>query len=143
MKLLGNSYVLGILMLITEGLVNLIAGFTLISGIILSFSAGHLYAWRHKARMPHKEKIKVLVVYLGFILVLLVPLVFLTKETSGEFVWIIAIAVAAFFAIYGLAMYAGLTTGSHFYMKSRDKKLAQEQENRISPESSESGTLER
>lgn len=133
MKLLGNSYVLGILMLVAEGLLKIVTEFSLISGIVLSFVAGNIYAQRHETRMPLKEKIKLLGVYLGVKSLTIVPIILLTALTGGNFGWVMSLAMVVLFGVFGLVMYVGLTTGSHLYMKSSGKKPLLEQESKIQP----------
>ncbi|MES2931520.1 MAG: hypothetical protein V4682_02350 [Patescibacteria group bacterium] len=117
MKLLGNSYVLGLLMIVTEAIVNLLVGSILVSGVILSFAVGQVYSWSHKAKMPRAEKIKALLVYLGVIVTLALFFFAYMNDTR-----LAVLIVAVLAVVQGLFMYLGMSVGSHFFMKAYDRK---------------------
>ena len=123
MRLLGNSYVLGFLMLLAEALVNLVAGFTFISGVPFSFAAGSFYSWRNKVRMPRSEKLKAIAVY-SSIVALFAFLIVAFKPDVSLGMGIIVLVIVLLVGMLSLFIYLGLTFGSDIYMKAYEKKIA-------------------
>ncbi|HYD93197.1 MAG TPA: hypothetical protein VEB18_01930 [Candidatus Paceibacterota bacterium] len=128
--LLKNSYFLGFAMLVIELVVNSVFGSTVISGIVLSFIVGMVYAVVHKTKMPAIERLKVLSVYIGIIALIVVFLAF------AQYPAMLGIALglgALFLGAYALFMYFGMWFGSWTQVKAQEKRAKKLAEKAVAP----------
>src|SRR3989344_5585447 len=124
MNLLKNSYVLGLLMIVGEMIINsvlLAAKLPHISGIILAMVAGSIYASQHKQKMPARERFKALSIYVGISVVLGI-FVILTKPETFSMLGVAFTILFGTLAVYGIFMYFALGLGSWAAMRSYEKQ---------------------
>ncbi|MBU0750248.1 hypothetical protein KKH15_01900 [Patescibacteria group bacterium] len=118
MKILGNSFVIGGLMVLAELAINNLlfsAQLPHISGILLSFGAGALYGFLHKENMPGKERLKTIGVY-AVVAGAASVLVLLTGTERTFSVLTIGIMLGLL-AVYSTFMYFMLSLGSWWYVR--------------------------
>lgn len=123
-----NSYVLGVLMLVSEALINLAyktltgsAGGLSGMGVIMAMVAGQVYASWRKEKMPAKERFKALGVYLG--LAAAIGLAALWSSFSAN-PGLAAGIGGVVFLVYGALMYFMMGWGSSIAMKALEKQAA-------------------
>lgn len=117
MTWLGNSYVLGLLIVLSEILSNLIlqsfglAG-TISFTLLFAFIAGTLYAKYNNGSMPVSEKVKCILTYAVIEMVLTIPVAISTGSP-----WTVLAFAAIYLVLYVIGIYAFLTSGSAVYVR--------------------------
>jgi peptidoglycan/LPS O-acetylase OafA/YrhL len=128
MDFMKNSYVLGVLMLAGEGVVNVLYKLITqstgsVSGIaiIMAMAAGSMYTTWHKEKMPAKERFKALGVYI--VIAVAVGVLSLWEKISSN-PGMVALIGGVLFLIYAIVMYFAMGWGSSTSMKAIERQAA-------------------
>lgn len=125
--LMKNSYMLGLMIVAGEMAFNMLIGLFTSSGarggsaVLMAFFAGSLYARWHKKKMPRLERVKALLIYFAFV-ILIGGTAFFAAQGFEIPVGILLVIAAVVFGFFGLFMYFALSWGSWLQLRSDEMK---------------------
>ena len=106
-KQLRNPYFIGLLLFLSEIVINITFGSSIVSSGVLGYAAGTLFTWRNQRKMLRIDKFKTLAIYLTVVIFIV-----LTSTVMDGFNWYMLGAVLLFIVVYGALIYLMMTLGS-------------------------------
>jgi len=106
-KQLRNPDFIVLLLFLSEIVINITFGSSIVSSGVLGYAAGTLFTWRNQRKMLRIDKFKTLAIYLTVVIFIV-----LTSTVMDGFNWYMLGAVLLFIVVYGALIYLMMTLGS-------------------------------